>query len=91
MPLILAGTLGGALVGKLTDHGITNTFVKGVGQQLQPGSSALVILARSDPERRQRVVERLRPFHPKILESDLPAGLERELEQALQAQTATEV
>ena len=81
LPLILAGTAGGALVGKLTDHGITNSFVKQVGEGLQGGTSALVILARSGPTRRAKVVERLKPFRPRIVESDLPPGLEQELQE----------
>ena len=88
VPLIMVGTLSGMLIGKLTDHGITNAFVKGVEKQLQPGTSALIILGRSDPERRKGVVERMRTFNPTILESDLPPGLERELQEGVRAQTA---
>jgi uncharacterized membrane protein len=84
MPLILAGTVGGALIGKLTDHGITNSFVQRVRDELQPGTSALVILARSDPQRRLKVIERLRQFKPKVMDSDLPLELEQELEHAFQ-------
>jgi uncharacterized membrane protein len=83
MPFILAGTLSGRLLGRLTDHGITNKFVKEISKELQPGTSALVLLARSEPERRMKVVERLRIFAPKILESDLPPELEQELEQLM--------
>jgi uncharacterized membrane protein len=83
MPFILAGTVGGALIGKLTDHGITNKFLKQVGQQLRPGMSVLVILGRSDPERRRKVVERLRVFRPTIVQSDLPPWLEDELDREL--------
>src|SRR5215813_3551904 len=76
MPLILVGTLGGRLVGKLTDHGITNKFIKDLGKEVTPGTSALIILARSDQERAKKVVERLRTFSPKVMESDLPAEVE---------------
>lgn len=84
LPFILGGTIAGSLIGKLTDHGITNKFLKEVGKELQPGTSALVLLARSDPDRRKRIVERLSVFGPKVLDSDLPAELEKELEAALQ-------
>jgi uncharacterized membrane protein len=83
MPFILAGTLGGSLIGKLTDHGITDKFIKEVSKKLEPETSALVMLGRSDPERRRKVVERLKPFHPKIMESDLPPSLEKDLEDTL--------
>jgi uncharacterized membrane protein len=79
MPLILAGTVAGRLVGKLMDHGITSKFVKTVKQQTEPGTSALILLADSDPERRQSVIDRLQLYEPRVLESDLPADLEREI------------
>ena len=39
-PFIVAGTLGGWLVGKLTDHGITNAFMDKVKKEVGPGKSA---------------------------------------------------
>jgi uncharacterized membrane protein len=93
MPLIMAGTLGGRLLGRLTDHGITDKFTKDVGKELQPGTSALLLLARADaehpqPERRRKVIERLRQWSPRVLESDLPPELEEELNAALQHEVA---
>jgi uncharacterized membrane protein len=41
MPFVMAGTLCGRLVGRLTDHGITNKFAKDVGHELQPGTSGM--------------------------------------------------
>jgi len=83
MPFILAGTVAGKLVGKLMDHGVTNKFIKNVAKQIQPGTSALVILARCDEERRLSVIEKLKTFDPKIIEGDLPADLECELGESL--------
>jgi uncharacterized membrane protein len=83
MPFIMAGTLAGKLIGWLTDDGITNKFIKEMTEGLKPGTSAMVILGRSDPERRAQVVERLRAFGPKLLESDLPPELEQKLTTAL--------
>jgi uncharacterized membrane protein len=89
VPFIMAGTLAGRLIGKLTDHGITNDFIKKVGAQLRPGTSALVILGRSDPWRRGQVAERLRQWNPRILQSEgLPPGLVEELQQSLRQQAA---
>ena len=83
-PFIMAGNLSAPLLGRVTDHVITNKFVKRVSQELQPGTSALILLTRSGLDRRMMVVERLRVFAPKILESDLPQELEQELKQSLQ-------
>ncbi len=88
MPLILAGTAAGRLIGRFTDHGVTNRFINEVKKELQPNTSALLLCARSDPDRRKKIVERLRVFGPRVLESDLPPELEQELEQSLQQESA---
>ena len=93
MPFVMAGTLCGRLVGRLTDHGITNKFTKDVGRELQPGTSAVLLLAHADaehpePERRRKVIERLRPWSPRVLESDLPPELEEALNEELQPKAA---
>ena len=84
MPLILAGTLAGRIVGRFSDHGVTNHFINQVKKELEPGTSALLICARSDADRRRKVLETLAAYGPKVLESALPPELEQELEQALQ-------
>ena len=84
LPFILAGTLGGWLVGKLADHGITNSFIAKVKKEVGPGTSALILLARSDDQRRGKVLERLEPFKPKIIESDMPEDVEHEVTRALE-------
>jgi len=84
MPLILAGTIAGKIFGRVTDDGVTNSFIDKVKKELEPGKSALLICAKSDEERRKRIVERLRQFHPRVLDSDLPEELEREINTKLQ-------
>jgi uncharacterized membrane protein len=86
-PFIRAETVSGSLLGKLTNHGITNAFTQQVAKEVQPGTSALLLLARSDAERRGKVIERLRQWKPRVLESDLPRELEQELNRALQQET----
>ena len=88
MPLILGGTLAGRLVGKLMDHGITHRFVKNLKSEVEPGTSALVMLGESDPERRQEIIEHLQEFGPKILESDLPPDVQHEIESEIERQSA---
>jgi uncharacterized membrane protein len=86
LPLILAGTVAGRLIGRLTDHGVTDRFLRAVKGELHPGTSALIVVARSDPERRKRVAERLCSFNPKVLQSDLPPEVEQQIEAELRAE-----
>ena len=89
LPFVGVGMLAGRLVGKLTDHGVTNAFLKQVSHELQPGTSALILLAHSDDTHREKVVERLRPFQPKVLKTGLPPELLAEIETELQRQEAS--
>jgi uncharacterized membrane protein len=88
MPLIFIGTVVGRLVGRFTDDGVTNKFINQVKKDLVPGTSALLLCGSSAPAHRQKVFERLSQFTPKVLESDLPPELEREVERRLQGQRA---
>jgi uncharacterized membrane protein len=88
IPFILAGTLAGRLVGRLMDDGITREFVRGVKDELDPGTSALIILGSSDPEGRKKVLGRLREFGPKVLETDLPPELRDEIERDSESEGA---
>ena len=49
-----------------------------------PGKSALIVFARSDDQRRAKVIERMNAFKPKIIESDMPEDVEREVTRALE-------
>ena len=85
MPFILAGTVGGKLIGRLTDNGITDKFIKEMSDKLQPGRSALIVLGRANPESRQNVIDGLQKFRPQVVESDLPPDLEKELAEGVTA------
>lgn len=76
LPLISLGTLAGRLIGGLTDNGITNRFIKDVERQIHPGMSVLLMCGKSDDARRPEIIERLRPWQPRMLVSDLPPDLE---------------
>jgi uncharacterized membrane protein len=85
MPLAGAaiGALTGAISGKFTDVGIDDSFIKGLGSQIQPGTSALfvyVVQATAD-----RVIERIRPLQPEVLRTSLSHDVEEKLRTALQA------
>ena len=88
VPFVLAGTLAGRLIGKLTDHGITHKFISDLKTELQPGTSGLVVLGGTDPQRRRRIQERMQSFGGRILESDLPPELQEEIESKIERQKA---
>ena len=84
MPLIMVGTLAGRLIGRLQDTGVTNSLIKRVQQELRPGTSALLIYAESDRDRREKIADRLRHWNPRVLESDMPPELEQEIRDQLE-------
>lgn len=88
MPLagLAIGAVTGALMGKLADYGIDDKFIKDLGNQITPGSSALflyVVRATSD-----KVIERLRPYGPTLLRTSLSADAEERLRGAMEVPTA---
>ena len=77
------GAATGALVGALSDVGIDDKMIKGLGNQIAPGTSALfvyVIEATGD-----KVAERLQRFEPEVLRTSLSNDAEERLRQALKA------
>lgn len=88
VPFVLAGTLAGRLIGKLTDHGITHKFIRDLKTELQRGTSGLVVLGSTDPQRRRKIQERMQSFGGRILESDLPPELQEEIESEIERQKA---
>jgi uncharacterized membrane protein len=84
MPLagLAIGAVTGAIMGKLADYGIDDKFIKDVGSQITPGSSALfvyVVRATGD-----RVVERLKPYNPSLIRTSLSTDAEARLRAALE-------
>ena len=85
MPLagLAIGAATGALMGKLADYGIDDKFIKDLGSQITPGSSALflyVVRATND-----KVIERLKPFNPTLLRTSLSSDAEEKLRGAFEA------
>ena len=76
------GAASGALIGKLSDYGIDDKFIKDLGKQIQPGTSALflyVVQATTD-----RVVDRLRSYEPTLLRTSLSEEAEARLRAELE-------
>ncbi len=78
-PLVVAiiGGVGGVLWGLFTDVGIEDRFMKEVGEDLVPGSSAVFVLVR--PELKEVVRQELETFGGTIFETDVPDRAHEEL------------
>lgn len=76
------GAATGAIAGKLTDIGIDDKMIKQLGQQIQPGTSAVFMLVVDAT--RDKVLEALKPYHPTVLQSNLTHDDQEALIKALQ-------
>ena len=90
LPLIGIGELAGYLIGRFTDNGVTNSFIKDVQKELGPNTSALLTFGSTAGEQaRNQIIDNLRKWNPKIFRSDLPPELEQELRNALDQKQAS--
>lgn len=77
----LVGAGAGALSGSLVDYGIDDNFTRSLGENLQPGNSALFVLVRkAQPE---KVLSELSRFRGRVLRTSLSPELEARLQAAL--------
>ncbi len=76
-----AGAASGGLLGKLVDVGLDDDWVKQVGDWIDPGSSALLVLVADDV--RPVVVRELSRFEGTVLYCTFPDAVRHELERAL--------
>ena len=74
------GALTGALSGALTDYGVSDDFIKEVGETIQPGHSALFLLMAGAAI--DRVVDEIKDFDPTILRTNLSKEQESNLRAA---------
>jgi uncharacterized membrane protein len=74
-----AGT--GALGGSLTDIGVSDDLIREIGKTLEPGKAAVFFLARNATV--DRVIEAIKPYNPKVIQTNLSKDSERELIEAL--------
>jgi uncharacterized membrane protein len=59
----------GALSGSLTDYGISDAFIKKLGDTIPEGSSALFVLFKKVTE--DKVLPELEPYRPRVLKTSL--------------------
>jgi uncharacterized membrane protein len=77
---VAVGAITGAIVGHFAHYGISKDFMKQIEQAVQPGDSALFILAEN--VKIDRVVPMLEPFHPRVLRTSLSLDQEQKLKEA---------
>jgi len=77
---LAVGAATGAIAGSMRDYGIDDTFIKEVGNAIQPGTSAIFVLVQQVTV--DKVVEQLRPFGGKIVRTSLSAEDEAQLKDA---------
>ena len=79
---VAIGAGAGALSGKLADIGINDKFMKDLGETFTPGTSALFVLVRkATPD---KVLEGLKGFKGKIIQTSLTKDKEEELRKVLE-------
>ena len=77
---LAAGALGGAIGGHFTDIGVDDAFIKQVGNQIEPGHSALFLLiASSTPD---KLLEAFGQFDGTVLQTSLSEADEAKLRDA---------
>jgi uncharacterized membrane protein len=80
---LVAGAAAGAATGALSDIGISDEFLKEVGESLRNASSALAVLVRrADPE---KVMAELEKFEGRVVHTTLSHDDEERLRHALEA------
>lgn len=73
------GTISGAIAGHFTKYGISKEYMQQIQAAIQPGDSALFILA--DNVKMDRVIPQLTEFHPRVIRTSLTSAQEAELRQ----------
>jgi uncharacterized membrane protein len=80
------GAASGALTGKMTDVGVDDGFLEELGQKLEPGTAAVIVLVhRSTPD---KVLPEIQQYGGTVLQSSLDNDAETRLSEALQGQGA---
>jgi uncharacterized membrane protein len=75
------GAATGALVGKGTDVGVNDDFMKQLGDRVKPGGAALIALGRSDAP--DKLLDRIRPYGGELVQTSLSHEEEERLRSSL--------
>ncbi len=79
---IIIGALGGAAVGAMADLGVSKKFVKQVGDELEPETSALFIILR-DSTNPDMIAASLRPYKGNLYQTSFDTQAEEVLRDVL--------
>ena len=79
---LVLGLAGGAVVGRLMDLGVDGKFVKDVGEQIKPGTSALFVLVKGENPAAEVAI--LRPYKGRVLQTTLDSDAEQAIRDALE-------
>jgi uncharacterized membrane protein len=80
------GAAAGGAAGAMTDAGVDDAFMKNLGEDLKPGSAALIVLVReSTPD---KVLPRISPYGGRVIHSSLSDDAEARLREALSVPAA---
>jgi len=82
----VVGTVSGAIAGHFAKYGISKEYMQQIQAAIQPGQSALFILA--DNVKADRVVPMLQEFHPKVIRTSLTAEQEKNLRESFGGSSA---
>jgi uncharacterized membrane protein len=85
---VAAGAAGGAIAGALTDIGVDDKFMKGLGDEFQPGEAVLFVLVKKMTA--DKVLEGLAGVEGRVLQTSLDHTQEGRLREALSAHAASE-
>jgi uncharacterized membrane protein len=77
------GAGAGAISGKLSDYGIDDRFIRSVGSNIQPGSSALFVLVRKMTT--DKVLPEIQKFGGTVLRTSLSKDQDEQLRKTLAA------
>jgi len=83
---LVLGLAGGAVVGRLMDLGVDGEFVKDVGEQIKPGTSALFVLVNGENPAAELAI--LRQYKGHVLQTTLDSDAEQAIRDALEDDSA---
>src|ERR1700754_398387 len=83
------GAATGAATGALTDVGVDDNFMKDLGEKLQPGGAAVIVLiSRSTPD---KVLPEIAQFGGEVIQTSLDNDAEQRLRHVLESRDAAAV